>query len=152
MVKPFTLPGFGRSLGRLGRSAHVGRRVITKINSGNTIHALWPADTTSETTNVSHLYQRPNSEWRFRGEPPGEGRELAVGERGGGLDDGTLSLFGFATIRMQALGFSRRLCGILSPFSARKEGLSGKAPLARSPLRRSGREASKLASLPVPPA
>ena len=68
--------------------------------------------TTSETTNVSHLYQRPNSEWRFRCEPLGGKGELAVGERGGGLDDGTLSLFGFATIRMQALGLSRRLCGI----------------------------------------
>ena len=70
------------------------------------------ADTTSETTNVSHVYQRPNSEWRFGGEPPGEGRELAVGERGGCLDDGTLSLFGFATLRMQARRTCRFLCGI----------------------------------------
>ena len=43
---------------------------------------------------------------RFRCEPLGEGGELAVGERSDGLDDGTLSLFGFATIRMQALGLA----------------------------------------------
>ena len=98
----------------------------------------------SETTNVSHVYLRPNSEWRGSGvNHLGKGASsrwasaVMVLMMGHSL---SLVLLRYACKR---LGLADAFAEFLALFPARKEGLSDKGAACAS-----GREASRLASLP----